>query len=283
MADSSVLVTGATGLLGSVLAPHLEQSGHTVIRHGLTGKSDVRADLRDATETSRILDQIRPEVIVNLVALTDVDRCQSFPRDAYLLNVRTVENIIGWILKQTPGVRLIHISTDQVYDGPGPHAEADIAPSNNYAYSKFCSELVAGRVGATILRTNFFGVGTPTHKSFSDWLIAAFSSGVPFKVFTDILFSPLHLDTLVRFVDKVLATPRAGTFNLGSRGGISKRDFSHAVAAHLGLPTDGARDAVSSELDLAAYRPQDMRMNVANFEAAFGVKMPELKDEIGLL
>ena len=151
-----VLLTGASGLLGSRLYPYLKECGFDIVGHGYTADSDVRCDLRCRESTNKMLDNVRPEVIVNLVALTNVDECEQDPQNAYLLNVRVVENIVEWIRSHSV-VRLVQVSTDQVYGGKGPHFEDDIALLNTYAFSKYCGELAARQVDGAVLRTNFFG------------------------------------------------------------------------------------------------------------------------------
>jgi len=275
-----VLLTGACGLLGSRLYPYLKGCGFDVVGHGYTASSDVCCDLRCRELTNKMLDNVRPEVIVNLAALTNVDKCEQEPQNAYLLNVRVVENIVEWIRSRSDA-RLVQVSTDQVYGDKGPHSEDDVALLNTYAFSKYCGELAARQVDSAVLRVNFFGHSfNPSRKSFSDWLIDSFKNQIPIKLFTDVLFSPLSLDSLVEIMAQIIEHPINGTFNLGSRGGMSKRDFALGLAGHLSLKTDCAKDSLLAESKLAACRPRDMRMDCSLFERTFGISLPSLADEI---
>jgi len=279
---TTVLVTGATGLLGHALCGYLATRQFSLLRQSRDSATDFCGDLRDREFVGRMVEKSSPNVIVNLVALTNVDYCEQHPKEAFEGNVTTAANLVAFVTEH-PDVRMIQISTDQVYDGPGPHGEADVAPCNLYAYSKYCAEQVALSAGATVLRTNFFGPGTQSQKSFSDWLIERFSKKAPLQLVTDVLFSPLHLHTLVRMIERAILAPATGVFNLGSHNGLSKRNFAHALARHLELNTDAAKDATSAELGLAARRPGDMRMIVTRFEDAFNTLLPELSNEITLL
>jgi dTDP-4-dehydrorhamnose reductase len=89
--------------------------------------------------------KVEPEIIVNLAALTNVDLCERHPQLAYLSNVKIVENLASSIRNLPIRCHLVHLSTDQVYDGAGPHKEEDITLSNYYAFSKYASELAAER------------------------------------------------------------------------------------------------------------------------------------------
>jgi dTDP-4-dehydrorhamnose reductase len=275
-----ILLTGATGLLGSRLYPFLKEQGYNVVGQGHKTKADINCDLRSKASAEEALNSVGPQIIINLAALADVDKCEQQIQDAYLLNVKTAENIVGWI-KEHPKVEIIHISTDQIYDGPGPHREENVMPINVYGFSKYCAEKVIGQVRSTILRTNFFGKSNiAQRKSFSDWLIESFQKQNPIKLFTDVFFSPLSFDTLIKIMAKIIENPVPGVFNFGSREGMSKRDFAIELAKVFSLDSGCAQDALASELNLKARRPKDMRMDCGLFEKTFNMTLPLLKDEI---
>ena len=167
-----IVVLGASGRLGSYLFPFLRSCGHEVLSLSRRAKGDLQADLTDISEVELVLDKVRPDSIVNLAAETNIDSCEEFPQDAYLANVKIVENLVKWIGGNGNSSHLVQLSTDHVYDGIGPHSEEDISPLNYYGFSKYAAELLATKVNSTILRTNFFGrTQIPGRMSYSDWLI----------------------------------------------------------------------------------------------------------------
>lgn len=149
-----ILVAGSTGLLGGRLLPFLREKGVKVIGHGMSKSADVNMDLSSSVEARNMLDELLPDVVIHLVCLSNVDLCEKDPNLAYRLNVCCLENMIPWFLDH-PKTRLVHISTDMVYDGPGLHNEELITLRNTYALSKYMSELVAHQVKGVVLRTNF--------------------------------------------------------------------------------------------------------------------------------
>lgn len=275
-----VLVTGANGLLGGTLVPRVRAGGHTVLTCSRSS-GDVQVDLTDAARTYAALTAAAPNVIVNLAALTNVDECERDPQRAFLENTRIVENIAAWIRAAGTVAHLIQISTDQVYDGAGPHREADVVLTNYYGFSKYAGELAASTVSGTILRTNFFGRSQcPQRASFSDWLVRSFRERAAITLFEDVVFSPLSLRTLTDCLDAVVAQRHAGVFNLGSTTAMSKADFAFALADALGLSTAAARRGKSADAPMTARRPTDMSMDSSRFQDTFGVTLPTLQTEI---
>lgn len=267
-------------MLGCALSPFLAAQGHTVIRHGHNAAVDVACDLTDRAKTASMLRTISPDSIVNLVGATNVDECERSPHTAYLLNVRTVENLVAGVTG-IGGAFLVQISTDQVYDSFGDSDENDVRLVNTYALSKYAGELAALRISAAVLRTNFFGQSRHSnHKSFSDWLLDNFRKGKEFTAFSDVSFSPLLMETLSAAIDKVLRQPTVGIFNLGSKQGMSKAEFAVALAETLDLPSAAMRRGSTTDVELKAYRPKDMCMNSCKFEQTFGMKLPRLSEEI---
>lgn len=279
--DQLILVFGAMGLLGSSLCPALEAMGYRVLRQSRGLDGDVLCDPLNQSEIFDIISQYKPTVVVNLIALSSVDRCQGFPAEAFAANVKTVNAISTAIAQSVPRPHLIQISTDHLYDGLGPHQEDAANPGNIYALTKYAGELVALSVGATVLRTNFFGRShAPDRVGFTDWLFSSIKSGVDFTVFDDVYFSALHMSTLSDCVANVIEAKQRGIFNLGSWNGVSKAEFAQKFSGFLGLDTPRMRVGSIKEVRLSAPRPDDMRMNVSAFEDAFKVNLPDMSDEI---
>lgn len=277
-----ILLLGSAGLLGSTLSPFLGARGYEVKTHSRSEGAQYQADLNDPKEANKLLGKIQPDVIINLVGLTDVDLCEAQPNQAYLLNVRTVENITNWIKQGNTSCHLVHISTDQVYDGAKRHTEELVTLTNYYAFSKYAGELAAASVPCSILRTNFFGRSHCSKRvSLTDWLYRSLVNHESIQVFDDVWFSPLSMNTLSNMIELVVRRRPVGVFNLGSHEGMSKADFAFAFAGELNHSTQGmTRTSTGQVTFLKTYRPKDMRMDCSRFEQVLGVRLPLLKDEI---
>jgi dTDP-4-dehydrorhamnose reductase len=277
-----ILILGASGLLGSELTSGRYLQSYCCIGQGRSTETHIQADLQEIEQVREMLDKMQPTAIVNLVGLTNVDLCEQSPNEAYRVNVLPLENLLkaAGTLSITP--RLIHISTDQVYDGAGPHREEHVTLTNYYAFSKYAAELLAKESGGLVLRTNFFGKSrTNKRKSFTDWLYQELSTGREIQVFDDVLFSPLSMHTLCKLIEQLVPSKLAGVFNLGTHEGASKADFAFQFADLVGLSTSNMKRVLSSEVSfLKTYRPKDMRMHVAAIEGELGINLPNLRTEI---
>lgn len=282
---STVIVFGASGLLGASLVPVLRTRGYTVLAQSRGPGADLCLDPSNRASVAAVLALHRPVAVVNLVAATNVDQCETQTELAWQANAGVVAAIAEGILAlgNAPASRphLVHISTDQVYDGPGPHAEDEVHPINVYGLSKYTGELLAERVGATILRSNFYGRSSCVGRvSFSDWLVRSLREKTPITVFDDVKFSAIHIGTLCEFIVRSIELRPVGIFNAGCRDGISKAGFALALARALGLPTDNVKVGTSADAALKARRPVDMTLQVERIEAAFNLQCPNMLREI---
>ena len=276
-----ILVTGSTGMLGLTLVHYLKLKGYNVICHGHKHKSDINFDLTNLNDTRRNINYIHPDVIINLVALTDVEECEKNLNKAKILNCDTVKNIV---LSSTKSIYLIHISTDHVYDNIGESSEDEINLKNNYSLTKFSGELHALKMSSTIFRCNFFGHSNHfKKKSFSDWIINNINTNSSINVFNNVMISPLLIDTLCKYIELAMNNKITGIYNVGSHGGMSKANIAKFICKKIDNSFNKIISCRVEDSKLIAYRPKDMRMKCNKFQLAFGVKLPNLKSEIGKL
>ena len=276
-----VLVLGASGLLGSSLTPYFINENFEVITHSSNSNTDFRVDLSNKDETIMFLSKINPDLIINLVGMTDVDKCEIDINLAYKLNVKSVENIVSYLLSNTK-CHLVHISTDQVYDGIGLQSENDISLKNYYAFSKYAGEIVARSVKSTILRTNFFGKSfCKNRSSITDWIVESIENKRNISAFEDVYFNPLSMSTLSKIILEVSNARIIGTFNLGAHEPLSKADFIFKFSEILNLNTSLIkRISISDATNIKTYRPKNMQMDCRKIEMELKFKLPKLYDEL---
>lgn len=128
-----ILICGANGQVGRELVQHAGSNATVCTREQL--------DITDAAAVSRMLDEQRPQVVINAAAYTAVDKAESEPERARAVNAEGAENLAAACHRV--GAALLHLSTDYVFDGrkTTPYTESDIAnPQGAYARSKWEGE-----------------------------------------------------------------------------------------------------------------------------------------------
>ena len=283
---TSILLTGATGLLGPVVWRHLVDQGRvTGVARNREDETLLCCDLTDRDATAELLDKERPDAIVHLAALADVDRCEAAPDEAYRLNVVATRNLVEQCLERRLKTQFVYISTDQVYDAPGPSAENAVQPRNVYALTKLWGEDHVRRLARhLVLRVNFFAGTATGGKGLLPWFSERARSGGQVTLFTDILFNPLHVEHLSALIAEMLEGEISGTYNLGSSGeGLSKAAFLRMAAECLGLPDIAFTEGSVVDAGLRAYRPRDMRMLTEKAAEALGHGLPTTKAGLDLL
>jgi dTDP-4-dehydrorhamnose reductase len=282
---SRVLVFGAYGLLGNTLCRKLVEHGHIVYRQGRATTAEVSIDPADTSAVFDVLLQTGVDVVVNLIALTNVDQCEIDPQSAYRANVQITESVARALSRLVvfPKPHLVQISTDQVYGGHGPHVESRVDPCNVYGLSKLAAEFAASTVGATVLRVNFIGRSNSAKRtSLTDWIVNALRRNEQITVFDDILFNALHIDTLCLAIELVIRKSYPGTFNVGCSGGNSKAYLAFGLARRLGLDPNLMTVGRAQDSLMRVRRPLDMRMNAGYFEKTFDFTAPTFESQIDL-
>ena len=282
---STVIVFGSTGLLGSRLLPLLQAGGYKVIAQTRKKEGGVCLNPLDRNSIAKAFSYHNPIAIINLIGLTNVDQCEGDPESAWLANTSVVSSITDVILSLYPNKDLrpylVHVSTDQIYYGHGPHSENSAHPINVYALTKYTGELLAQRINSSILRTNFFGRSTLIDRpSFSDWIIRELKQGNELTLFDDVRFSGIHIETLCAIIILCIKLHPIGIFNVGCHDSISKAQFALELANQLNLNIDNVKIGKLSDVSLRARRPFDMSLNIQKFENVFKMHCPSIINEI---
>lgn len=286
-----VLVTGASGLLGTALVDHLADDFELVgvsRNLGFCPKhvSWVLADLLNLSETAKLLQRIRPEAVIHCAALVNVDLCE---KDSYLANqlhCRTTE-VIAETLGQWNG-RLIYISTDSVFNGRknGLYTEEDLPdPPNAYAKTKLSGELAALSYSeSVILRTNIFGWSRTDKISFAEWVLKGLVLGSPLTMFTDVFYTPIHVSHLANIIRKVLHhTSLKGIYHATGSEVLSKYDFAMAMASFFNLGNEHIKPISVDDLKLVAARPKNMALLNKTLASSLKCSIPGAQSGLELM
>ncbi len=281
---SRLLVTGASGLLGANLLLAARASHQLIAashrqRIDLSGAECVQIDLTEPGAAEGLIRAVRPDYVVHCAAWTDVDGCEENPAQAQRLNA----DVAGWLAEACArsGTRLIHISTDAVFDGEqGNYSEDDRPlPVNVYGATKLRGEqaVLAAHPSATVVRTNLFGWNAQPKLSLAEWFLDRLRRGEPCTGFTDVSVSPLAAHDLSACLLALLPIPFAGVLHVAGSEAVSKYEFGCLVAERFGLQADLIRPGLVDASGLRARRPHRLTLDVRRAEAALGAPMPRLE------
>jgi dTDP-4-dehydrorhamnose reductase len=266
MADMQrVLLTGANGLLGQKLVTHFAK-WYEVLATARQPESFIppknfqytSLDITDFAAVDEILTDFAPEMIINSAAYTDVDGCEDKRELAWQVNVEAVRNLASYC--QRSKIKLVHYSTDYIFDGlNGPYAEdAKPNPLSYYGQTKLLSEEIVQESGAEILliRSNvLFGVGERVKKNFFLWVFERFKAGVPFQVVDDQFNNPTLTDNLALATLELVERNLKGTINLAGSEYLSRYDFALRTAEVFGFDQSLVSPVKTSSLGQKAVRP----------------------------
>lgn len=236
------LVTGASGLLGLHFAWQAAALGDVtgvVNGHVLSGVpfQVETADLAQPGAGRKLLEETRPDVLVHCAAMANVDACDLQPDLAYRLNAALPEDLAECSAEM--GIKMLHISTDAVFNGAtGDYGEDDLPdPLSTYAKTKLKGEqaVMAVNPNALIVRVNFFGWSINGRRSLAEWFIANLTAGNRVNGFTDIFFCPLEVTQLCSILMEMLDANLCGIYHVVSSEKLSKYDFGMRLASTFGL------------------------------------------------
>lgn len=218
-----VIVTGSKGMLARDMIPVLKEN-HEVLEF-----SKELLDITDLSKIEKILGNEKPDALINCAAYTAVDRAESEPGNAYLLNAKGPGILAKACHKAF--VRLVHVSTDFVFDGktPRPYKEDDeVNPAGVYGKSKLEGEIAvrSSTENYVIVRTSWlYGQGG---ESFPEKILSKASAVESLEVVFDQVGSPTYTVDLALAVERLLPAP-PGVYHFSNEGVASWYDFAYAV------------------------------------------------------
>ncbi len=279
-----ILVTGASGLLGLNLA--LEASRD----HEVTGSANshdlrttrfatIRSDLLKPGAVEALLEQSQPDLVIHCAALTDLETCEAHPALAEQLNSEVPRKLAAIVARG--GARLVHISTDAVFDGRrgGYREEDEPNPLSIYAKTKLEGERAVLEVNpdAIVVRVNLFGWSLNGKRSLAEWFISNLTAGRQVGGFKDVFFCPLLANDLAVILLKMLERRLQGLYHVVSRDCISKYEFGVRLAEIFGLNPGLIRPVLVESAGFKAARSPNLTLVTDKLANDLGERPPEIR------
>jgi dTDP-4-dehydrorhamnose reductase len=276
------VVFGASGQLGVELVRELK-----VRRYDVTGWERTQVDITDASAVERALSQSDADVVFNSAAYNQVDIAEKEPQAAFLVNGLAVRNLA--LACRQMDARLVHFSTDYVFDGRAHHPYTEDDPTHPlgaYAVSKLAGELYAQAYldRATVVRTSgVFGPGglNTARGNFVELMLRLAGGAQPIRVVEDHVASPTFAPLLAARTIDLVDRDLNGVFHIGGGTPISWFQFAHTIfqVAHLDpllLATN------EREYRTAAHRPKYSALSNAKIERLGLEPLPPLQQAVEL-
>jgi len=268
------LITGASGQLGLVLQEELMQRGIDFV-----GANSSELDITKPLSVNQIVDLIKPSVIINTAAWTDVDGAESNESSAYSVNSLGPQNLA--IAAGKAGARLVQISTDYVFSGEAPSPLSENAPHNPqsvYGSTKSKGEnfvLTTFPSNSYVIRTAW--LYSPKGKNFAKTIanLALINQG-KVRVINDQIGQPTFAGDLAKqIVELVLSDAQAGIYHGTNSGQATWFEFAQAIFSIAGADVSRLIPVPSLEFPSPAKRPA---YSVLGHDAWAGTSVPEMRN-----
>jgi dTDP-4-dehydrorhamnose reductase len=275
-----IVVFGSFGQLGVELCGELTRRGYEV--RGLERKA---LDICDGEKVEHALAEFDPWAVFNAAAYNQVDVAEREPLAAFEANALGVRNIA--LACRQNDARLVHFSTDYVFDGKlgRPYLEIDPThPLGAYAVSKLAGELYiqAYLQRPLIVRTSgVFGPGglRTARGNFPELMLRLAREGKPIRVVEDHIASPTYAPMLASRSIDLLERDLDGIFHIGGGQPISWFEFAKLIFAQAGVAAN-LTPTNEREYRTTANRPKYSALENARLRAHGIAPMPALADAI---
>jgi dTDP-4-dehydrorhamnose reductase len=281
-----VLITGANGLLGQQLSKIFFHD-FDVYALGLQAQPRLaggnfqyhQGDISDRQFLRELLQKIMPNFVINAAAFTDVDGSETQREACWKVNVTGVENLA--YAAQKIQARLIHVSSDYVFDGKsGPYREDDRPnPLGFYARSKLAGEnvLINSKSNFAIARTMvLYGSGNEIRPNFVTWLINQLRAGKAVRIVDDQFGNPTLASELARALRLLAESGRNGIYHISGSEIIDRYQFAIKIAETFNLDAALIHPIKTSDLKQASPRPLRSGFDISKAVTELNITMSDV-------
>ena len=274
-----IAIIGANGQLGSDLCKLIDKSDLIP----LTIKD---IDITNEVPCKELLLKLRPDIVINTAGYSRVDACESNDSDAYKVNAHGAKNLA--IICKEIDAKLVHISTDYVFDGDkgSPYTESDTPnPKTAYGISKLAGELFIRYLAPKyfIIRSSgLFGTAGCMDKgggNFVDNMIKKAKAGDEIRVVSDEIISPTYTFDLAKAIINLIKTDNYGIYHITNHGQCSWWEYTSKIFELLGMDVKIGK-ILSAELRAKAHRPKYSVLDNNNLKAIGLDNMPSWKEAL---
>jgi dTDP-4-dehydrorhamnose reductase len=280
---TKVLVTGANGQLGSEIRELV--SSFPELEFAFTDVAEL--DITNPGKVAEFLSEFQPEYLVNCAAYTNVDKAETDQEMATMLNATAV----GILAEQSSkaGCKMIHISTDYVFDGRGPQPykeDDEVAPQSAYGKTKLEGELLClkNNPESLIIRTSW--LYSAFGNNFVKTMLRLGNERPELGVIVDQIGTPTNAADLARAILTIISAVengdkafQPGIYHYSNEGVASWYDFTKAIFDISGISCL-VKPIASEEYPSPVQRPPYSVMNKSKIKLIFGLQIPHWRDSL---
>ena len=274
-----VLITGAAGFLGYhlvfLLNGDFEVAG--TFHNHLASAVPVqffKIDLAQPVTVEDCIERFKPGYVVHCAASADVDWCEKNPDEAMAIN-RDGSVVIAEICARH-GIRIIHISTDLVFDGEkGDYIESDLPnPINVYGKSKLAAEETVSNISSDniIFRVALlYGPDSPHKKGYVKDTMDKIRRGERVRFFADQIRTPLYTADAAQAIESAINTNTpGGIYHIGGAEKLSRLQFGLKMQEIYGFEKELILPSIMADVPSMVARPKDVSFVISKATQSFG-------------
>lgn len=272
-----VLIVGARGFLGSYAVDAAADRAEVLCgSRNSAGPSDVAIDISDAASVNRAVLSARPDAVLLLAAMSDIDRCEAQPEVAFAVNVRGAENVANACARTN--ARLLYASTAAVFDGrkQGYREDDEVCPISVYGKTKAEAERI---VKALVPEAFVFRVSLIlgwAHRSGTNSMLNTlrerWEAGRAISFPVSEKRNPIHAASAAEMMLALLKDGHpGGTYHAGASDSISRYELGRRLAERLHVP-DGLVEAQTIPDPGRAPRGEHHHLIAEKLERLLGAK-----------
>jgi dTDP-4-dehydrorhamnose reductase len=289
MEEKRILITGSNGLVGTYfcrLTALKKYRVYTLFHSEPTNfGNSFSVDLSNSLEFfKQVINEIEPDIIVHLAAMTNVDQCEIERNAADKINHLSVKELVNYMANNKECF-LLYVSTDYVFDGEkGDYVEADETnPINWYGMTKLFGEQELLKVNSEnwcIARTSTpFGVHSKK-LSFPSFVVKNLSQGHEINVLTDQITSPTYAFNLAEMMLELIDNRVKGIMHLSGSSQISRFNQALEIASVHDLDKNLIKPSSIKEMRWKARRPKNSSLNITRAYNTLTKKPMEFKESL---
>jgi len=272
-----IIVLGSTGMLGQELTRYFSSIGNDVV--GVArNNADYNLDITDDKKLLSCFEAERPDIIINTVAIVNLNECEMDKGNSYLVNSRPAGVISEYCFDND--IYFIQVSTDHYYygDADKKHLETDkIYLLNEYARTKYVAELLTlNNPNSLVIRTNIVGFRGRKNDTFVEWALNSLKSQEHINVFDDYYTSSIDVYNFSKILNDLIKDRPSGIFNIASSDVSSKKDFIFSLADSFNLSHSNCTPSNINNDGL--IRATSLGLNTEKVENIVGYKLPTLNE-----